>query len=319
MGDEKIKLNLKTLERTVFIHVDIDSPAVLLKFWGLTADFEDSSLDRFYQIALERALGLFKDCGVPVTFFCVGSELERSKKAAELIRQASLSGHEIANHSFSHPYGFSELTPVAMEHEIQACSEAIERITGKKPAGFRSPSFSVNARLLNLLESLSFQYDSSVFYSFLGPLMKFYHWIFSKGAASSGYDGGLRMSPQKPYFPDRADHLLPGPSRKLIEIPLPRSRLGLPFYHNFHLAAGGLYRHFDLLCSRMVNAPYLFHLIEFCDLSDDLPPALAVHPNVRIAVRRKLGSVKNIIQFFQKCYRIARTDEFVAQHKDFHG
>ena len=306
------------LDPAVLIHVDIDSPSTLLKFWGRSADFDDGSLGRFYEVAMGRALAVFKECGVPATFFCVGSELERSKQAAELVRQAFSSGHEIANHSFSHPYGFSELTLEQMKSEIQGCSKAIETITGKRPLGFRSPSFSMNARLLNLLESLSFEYDSSVFYSSLGPLMKGVHRFFRRGGAQSGDEGGLRPAPKGPYFPDPSDPLKEGPLRKLLEIPLPRSSFfGLPFYHNFHLMAGVAYRKLDLTLSRACNYPYLFHLIEFCDLSDGIPAELKVHPNLRKAAKAKLQSVKNTLLLFKKRYRIIRTDEFAEDFKRF--
>ncbi len=95
------------IEKTVLVHVDIDSPATLLKFWGGGGEFDGDQLDSFYRVAMERALSIFKACGVPATFFCVGSELDRSKQAAGLIRQAFSSGHEIANHTYSHPYGSS--------------------------------------------------------------------------------------------------------------------------------------------------------------------------------------------------------------------
>ena len=308
---------MSAAERNIaMMHVDIDSPATLIKFWGLSVDFTGSQLDHFYDTAMERALSLFKECGVPATFFCVGAELERSRKVAALIRQAFLSGHEIANHSFTHPYGLPDLAPSEMRREIQQCSDAIARVTQKKPSGFRSPSFCVNSRLLDLLEELSFEYDSSAFYSVLGPAMKYYHRFFRHGNAKSGYDGGVRPVPQEPYYPDRTDHLSAGGRRGLLEVPLPRSYFGLPFYHNFHLMAGALYRNMDLSFERKTPFPYLFHLIEFCDLSDGIPAELAVHPNLRKPARLKIQAIKKTLNLFKKQYRIMRTDDFAAIFKE---
>ena len=306
-----------TDKKTFFIHVDIDSPETLLKFWGKPPDPSGpAALDAFYGTAMARALALFRECGIPVTFFCVGSDIERSKKAAALVGQAAGAGHEIANHSFSHPYGLKDLPPEERIRQVQKASDAIEAVTGRRPAGFRSPSFSVNAPLLETLETLSFEYDSSVFYSLLGPVMKFYHGVSSRSAVSSGYEGGLRPCPQRPYFPDREDLLKSGPPRGILEIPMPRTALGLPFYHNFHLMTGSWYRTLAISGYRGNAMPYLFHLIEFCDLSDDgIAPALSAHPNVKKPVKGKLEGIKNTISLFKKRYRIMRTDEFVREYK----
>ena len=308
-------------EKVLFIHVDIDSPETLLRFWGKPpGPSGGAALDAFYGTAMMRALALFKECGVPATFFCVGSEIERSKVAASLIGQAAGTGHEIANHSFTHPYGLKDFDSESRIREIQKTSDAIAAVTGQKPVGFRSPSFSINAELLESLESLSFEYDSSVFYSTLGPLMKFYHSLSSRSAAPSGYEGGLRACPRHPYFPDRKDFLKSGATRKILEIPMPRTALGLPFYHNFHLMTGSWYRRAAVSRFQRDAAPYLFHLIEFCDLSDEgVPTALSVHPNVNLRVKDKLEGIKNTISLFKKRYRIMRTDEFVREYKRTRG
>ena len=302
-------------DSALFIHVDIDSPETLLRFWGRKGRFDAASLDGFYNRAMERALALFKECAVPATFFCVGADLEKSGKAAERVREAFRAGHEIANHSYSHPYGMTGLEPRGAEDEIKRCSDVIERITGKRPVGFRAPSFDVNAQIIGILEKLGFEYDSSVFYSILGSLMKFYHRVLRQGDVPSGYNGRMRAAPRGPYFPNRSDHWVPGPPRGIVELPLPRSPLGLPFYHNFHLSMGWTYSRFDIARMRQAQTPYLFHLVEFCDLRDGLPEELAVHPNLKMDFRVKLERIKKTIRLFKKHYRIMRTDRFVESFK----
>ena len=57
---------------------------------------------------------------------------------------------------------------------------------------------------------------------------------------------------------------------------------------------------------------YLFHSIEFMDLSDGLPEELAVHPNVKMPVRDKLGRSRAILSNLLKRYEWVRTREFVG-------
>lgn len=71
------------------------------------------------------------------TFFVKGILVESQHELTRAIHDA---GHEIANHSHSHPSAtFWCLHPVAIAREIEACNHAIERITGARPARFRAP------------------------------------------------------------------------------------------------------------------------------------------------------------------------------------
>ena len=55
-----------------FIHVDMDSPKTLLKFWGLSdVPFSQESFDHFFKTAMERALSVFDDTKIKATFFCI--------------------------------------------------------------------------------------------------------------------------------------------------------------------------------------------------------------------------------------------------------
>jgi len=72
---------------------------------------------------------------VPATFFQCGANVDRLPGIA---REVAERGHEIGNHSYSHPYFFLR-SPGAIEDELRRAQEAIERHTGKRPAWFRAP------------------------------------------------------------------------------------------------------------------------------------------------------------------------------------
>lgn len=72
---------------------------------------------------------------VKTTFFVVGSWVD---KYPESVKELSDAGHEIMNHSNSHPH-MTSLSKEQMFEEVNKCDEKIEKITGKKPTLFRAP------------------------------------------------------------------------------------------------------------------------------------------------------------------------------------
>ena len=75
----------------------------------------------------------------PITAFIVGSWLEANTDFAARIRDA---GHELANHTYSHPT-FPSLTPSAMTEEITRCRDVLASLAGSGGRWFR-PSGTTN-------------------------------------------------------------------------------------------------------------------------------------------------------------------------------
>lgn len=71
------------------------------------------------------------------TFFVKGEEaLARPDLVREMVRR----GHEVANHSHSHPSAsFWCLPPAAIRREIDECNRVLTEITGRAPLYFRAP------------------------------------------------------------------------------------------------------------------------------------------------------------------------------------
>ncbi len=302
----------------VSFNVDIDSPKTLLKYWGISrTSYNAGDLDYFYEVSMERALALFRDCGIKVTFFCVGEELENNSKAGSLVKEAHCAGHEIANHSYSHPYEFRNLSEADLYAQIERCSDVIESLTGHRPVGFRAPGYDIDESVINLLERLSYEYDSSAFWSSLKPLFKRYHRLFREGDVYEGFGESSHRLPNSPYYPSRDKWQSRGPRRNLIEIPLARTRiLNLPFYSNFHLMLGDLPRRLSIGLMRQRYFVYTFHLVEFVDFNDRIPKELMPHPNIRTSAIEKLDRIKDTIKRITKRYCALRMDEFARGHKN---
>jgi peptidoglycan/xylan/chitin deacetylase (PgdA/CDA1 family) len=75
---------------------------------------------------------------VSATFFQCGANVERLPAVARAVREA---GHEIGNHTHSHPYLFLR-SPAAIHAELRRAQRAIETHTGAAPQWFRA-SFGV--------------------------------------------------------------------------------------------------------------------------------------------------------------------------------
>lgn len=82
-----------------------------------------------------RILDLLDEYNAKATFFLVGIWVD---KYPELVQEIHNRGHEIGNHSDSHPE-MSKLSQAQIIQELNGCSDKIEALTGERPTSFRPP------------------------------------------------------------------------------------------------------------------------------------------------------------------------------------
>lgn len=82
-----------------------------------------------------RILELLKASGARATFFLCGANVERHP---ELARRIAAEGHEIGNHTYSHPRLLGR-SPGKICLEIDRAQTVIEHHTGRRPELFRPP------------------------------------------------------------------------------------------------------------------------------------------------------------------------------------
>ena len=92
-------------------------------------------------------LGKYK---IKATFFVVGSWVD---KYPESVKQLSDAGHDIENHSNSHPH-MPQLSVAKMAEELKACNDKISAVTGKQPILFRAPYGDYNNSMLQTVTSM---------------------------------------------------------------------------------------------------------------------------------------------------------------------
>jgi len=112
-----------------------------------------------WKVGVDRILALVERYGIKVTFFVPGLVIEQRPEVIERILAA---GHEIAHHSWSHSWivGLSEAEE---REEMEKGFEIIERVTGRAPAGYRSPAAEFSPITLQLLLDYGFGYSSNYF------------------------------------------------------------------------------------------------------------------------------------------------------------
>jgi len=97
-----------------------------------------------------QVLALLQKHEARATFFVIG---QRASAAPELVRQIDAAGHQLANHTFTHPAGrFWCLPSRAIRREVTRCNQALQAITGEQPSFFRAPVGMVSPALAPALQ-----------------------------------------------------------------------------------------------------------------------------------------------------------------------
>lgn len=107
---------------------------------------------------LDRVLNSLKTHDVRATFFILGIMAEKYPKSVLKIAEA---GHEIALHGYYH-YDYMTLSAKEQAEDISRGLEALEKLLGEKPVGFRAPEGCVTSDTLRLIRDNGFLYDSSL-------------------------------------------------------------------------------------------------------------------------------------------------------------
>jgi len=105
-------------------------------------------------------LALLDELDATATMFLLGMTAARYP---DVIREIAERGHEIASHGYEHRRVYMQ-SEREFRADVQRSTDVIEEATGKRPAGYRAPEFSINRDTpwaYDVLVKLGFRYDSS--------------------------------------------------------------------------------------------------------------------------------------------------------------
>ncbi|MCK8823493.1 polysaccharide deacetylase family protein [Fuchsiella alkaliacetigena] len=98
-------------------------------------------------------LEIFAEHEVTITFFFGGNWLE---DYPEMAKKIAAEGHEIGNHTYSHPH-LNSLSRDEIAEELEYNQELIEDLVGEQPKLFRPPFGEYSNKVIEVAEDLGFQ------------------------------------------------------------------------------------------------------------------------------------------------------------------
>ena len=110
------------------------------------------------RVGAPRILALLAERGIPSTWFVPGHTLETFPESTAAILAG---GHEIGCHGWFH----EDAAALSRDEEramITRSAEAVERVSGNRPRGWRAPYWSLGSASLELIEAAGFVYESSL-------------------------------------------------------------------------------------------------------------------------------------------------------------
>jgi hypothetical protein len=288
--------------RLCAVSVDLDEIPNYFAIHGLPPPRPgDAAEGLVYDVAVPRLTAFARDCGIPLTLFAIGSDLDRPASAAAL-RAAHAAGFEIANHSLDHRYDLVRLGRDEIRRQIAEGARAIERATGEAPVGFRAPGYTITDEVFEVLGELGVTYDSSVFPcpSYWAAKAVKIGLIAAAGRASRSIVDTPRVltAPTRPY---RVGRPYWRRGQGMLEFPVQVTRgPRLPFFGT-SLTLSGI-RFAQALASACVGEPLVnleLHGIDVLDATDrgGALEALRPHqPDVRVASNAKIARLRAAIE-----------------------
>jgi len=286
------------------VQVDMDGLDIYLKYCGIRRVYNE---DIIYKTGVTRFLELFKKHKIKATFFLIGKDYKTAQKR-EIIEAVVNDGHELANHTMNHIFGFRNLSKEKKEKEINDCEKVIKDITGKTPIGFRAPGYDIDEETIKILEDRGYKYDSSVVPTFIYRLLMFGDsLIHKKPFHSHGPKIMWGFAPLKPYYPDTVNVWRESSEKRSIkEIPVTSMPIfRIPFYGTFVLTFGDWIFNVGswLVKRKKIPINYIFHI---ADLSDKINGITHSVPINDVTLR-----YDNIINYLEKNYDVSKTSKML--------
>jgi peptidoglycan-N-acetylglucosamine deacetylase len=142
----------------VSLSFDVDNETVNLRFGQPTIG--DLSQGQYgARSGLPRIVSLLDRHAIPATFFIPAMSLMIDRSQADLIKRAGR--HEFGVHGWIHE--MNTAVPADVERRlVQAALDTLTAITGKRPVGYRAPSWNFSPATMSIVRDLGFTYESSL-------------------------------------------------------------------------------------------------------------------------------------------------------------
>jgi hypothetical protein len=313
------------MRRLCAISVDVDPMRCYYGIHGLgpaPAELRDLIARR----CLPRFAKLFASRGILATFFIVGEDLDvgvhggSARAAYKFFSDLARNGHELGNHSYSHPYDLARLDAARVRNEVERAHDLISQAAGAGVRGFRAPGYDLSPTILEELCRLGYQYDSSLlpapgYYAAKAAVMAAMA-AMGEGTEAVMTDPRGLLAPLHPYRPS-----LRAPWRRgdatLLEIPLAVTPLlrTPAIGTSLLLAPAWLRRRWLRSMRRRALFNFELHAIDLADAEEDgLPGALvARQPDLRVPLQHKLAALEEILAELSRVFEFSTLGRAAAR------
>lgn len=248
------------------LSLDLDNKWSYMKTHG---DPAWTGFPSYLPLLVPTVLDILDAMQLRITFFIVGQDAERPENA-DVLAEIARRGHEIANHSHHHEPWMHRRGRLEIDDELRRAEEAIERVTGARPRGFRGPGFTRSETILETLVERGYFYDASSLATFIGPLARAYYFRSSKlSDADRAEREDLFGSFSDGFRPNR-QHRIELANGSIAEIPVttfPLARIPIHISYVLYVA----------MISPALARAYFEAAMGACKLTRT-PPSILLHP-----------------------------------------
>ncbi|HHY10484.1 MAG TPA: polysaccharide deacetylase family protein [Firmicutes bacterium] len=100
----------------------------------------------------DEILAILREHDITTTFFLAGYWID---KYPDYVNKIAAAGHEIGNHSYSHPH-FNSLSEAGIAYELQKTENMIQDLTGQRTNLFRPPFGEYSNKVISQAASLGY-------------------------------------------------------------------------------------------------------------------------------------------------------------------
>ncbi len=142
----------------VLLSFDADNETISLRYGEPTVGHL-SQMQYGARVGLDRVVRLLDKHNIPATFFIPSVSLQITPAMADVIRKSGR--HEFGVHGWIHEMNMT--LPDSVERAlVKRAVDDLTRMTGKRPTGYRAPSWNFSPNTLAILRDMGFRYESSL-------------------------------------------------------------------------------------------------------------------------------------------------------------
>ena len=293
--------------RTCSVSIDVDPIPCYYRIHAL-GPAPAALRSRILCASLPRFASILASRDIKATFFIVAEDIDTEALGDDasamraVLRELVAAGHEIANHSYSHPYDLATLDDARVGEEVGRAHALLSELVGQPITGFRAPGYDVSPAILRALIEHGYRYDSSIFpapgYYAAKALVMAALRVAGRPSGAVMTNPRALLAPIDPYQPDVAAPWQRGRSG-LMELPIAVTRrtrtpvIGT----NLLLAPLSLRRHWLTSMARREFFNFELHGIDLCGAEEDGLPAelVARQPDLRVGLERKMEALAEVL------------------------